>query len=222
MQRSIFNFPFPIVIYQPVLGNNCNNVFYSVFSSCIVILLQLFSKRRVVTISCIVYIRYNQLKQINIRITKWRKISAPKIKQRSHKECSCCNCPAHSMFTFDVFWGSLRSSIFGNCVVVSLGSSAANNAQSRQPSRLSFLFWWLCLKPLLKKVSGTIILHVGVNNCVNESSNNVLDKTLSSKKCIKERLTESETITLNLIEVLDNGKVALSVKRLNEHLDIYW
>lgn len=73
----------------------------------------------------------------------------------------------------------------------------------------------------MKKVSGTIILHVGVNNCVNESSNNVLDKTLSSKKCIKERLTESETITLNLIEVLDNGKVALSVKRLNEHLDIY-
>ena len=34
------------------------------------------------------------------------------------------------------------------------------------------------LKPLLKKVPKTIILHVGTNNCVNESFNIVLDKIL--------------------------------------------
>ena len=42
------------------------------------------------------------------------------------------------MFTFDEFWGSLGNSIFGN------SSSAANNGQSRLPSRFSFPFLWLC------------------------------------------------------------------------------
>ena len=39
--------------------------------------------------------------------------------------------------TFDVCWGSLGTSIFGN------SSSATNNTQSRLPSRLSFCFLWL-------------------------------------------------------------------------------
>ena len=34
------------------------------------------------------------------------------------------------------------------------------------------------LKPLLQKVPRTVILHVGANNCVDETSNNVLDNTL--------------------------------------------
>ena len=45
--------------------------------------------------------------------------------------------PAHSMFTFDVCWDSLGTSIFGN------SSSATNNIRSRLPSRLSFRFLWL-------------------------------------------------------------------------------
>ena len=42
--------------------------------------------------------------------------------------------PAHSMFTFDEFFGSPGTSIFGNL------SSAANNTRSRLPFRLSFRF----------------------------------------------------------------------------------
>ena len=42
--------------------------------------------------------------------------------------------PAHSMFTFDVCRDSLGTSIFGN------SGSAANNTQSRLPSRLSLRF----------------------------------------------------------------------------------
>ena len=42
--------------------------------------------------------------------------------------------PAHSMFTFDEFFGSLGTSIFRN------SSSAANNTRSRLPFRLSFRF----------------------------------------------------------------------------------
>ena len=53
----------------------------------------------------------------------------------------CCfdhsNFPAHSVFTFDVCWGSLGTSIFWN------SSSAASNTRSRLPSRLSFRFLWL-------------------------------------------------------------------------------
>ena len=49
----------------------------------------------------------------------------------------CCfdhsDFPAHSMFTFDVCWGSFGASIFGN----------ASNTRSRLPSRLSFRFLWL-------------------------------------------------------------------------------
>ena len=41
------------------------------------------------------------------------------------------------MFTSDVCWGSLSTSIFGNL------SSAANNTRSRLPSKLSFRFLWL-------------------------------------------------------------------------------
>ena len=43
----------------------------------------------------------------------------------SHKKYSSFDFSAHSVFTFDVFWSSLGTSIFGN------SSSAANNAQSR-------------------------------------------------------------------------------------------
>ena len=54
----------------------------------------------------------------------------------------CCfdhsDFPAHSMFTSDVCWGGLGTSIFGN------SSSAASNTRSRLPFRLSFRFLWLC------------------------------------------------------------------------------
>ena len=58
----------------------------------------------------------------------------------TYKEYSCfgySDFPAHSMFTSDVCWDSLGTSIFGN------SSSAANNTRSRLPSRLSFRFLWL-------------------------------------------------------------------------------
>ena len=45
--------------------------------------------------------------------------------------------PAHSVFTSDVYWGHLGTSILGN------SSSAANNTWSKLTSRLSFRFLWL-------------------------------------------------------------------------------
>ena len=74
------------------------------------------------------------------------------------------------------------------------------------------------LKPLLEKVLITIILHLDTNKCVNESYNKILNKIISLKQCSKKRLPENKIIILSMIERLDNGKAALSVKRLNKDL----
>ena len=58
----------------------------------------------------------------------------------AYKEYCCfdhSDFPSHLMFTSDVCWGSLGTSIFGK------SSSVASNTRSRLPSRLSFRFIWL-------------------------------------------------------------------------------
>ena len=54
------------------------------------------------------------------------------VRNWSHKEHSCFDLPAHSVFIFHVFWGRLCTNILGN------SCSAVNNIRSRLPSRLSF------------------------------------------------------------------------------------
>ena len=71
----------------------------------------------------------------------------------------CCfdhsDFPAHSMFTSDVCWGSLGTSIFGN------SSSAASNTRSRLPSGLSFRFLWLWLSTLKTKINHKKVIDLG-------------------------------------------------------------
>ena len=71
----------------------------------------------------------------------------------------CCfdhsDFPAHSMFTSDVCWGSLGTSIFGN------SSSAASNTRSRLHSRLSFRFlrlWYIPIIYRIWKITTTLFL----------------------------------------------------------------
>ena len=64
------------------------------------------------------------------------------------------------------------------------------------------------LKPLLQKVHGTVVLHVGTNNCVNENSNNALHKILRLKQFITKGLPDSKIIISSIIERLDNDKAA--------------
>ena len=45
-----------------------------------------------------------------------------------------------------------------------------------------------------------------------------MDKILSLKESTKKSLPESRIIISNIMMWLDNGKVALSLKRLSEHL----
>ena len=62
--------------------------------------------------------------------------------------------------------------------------SSQQNVKMRSFPGASIVDMYNYLKLLLKKVPGTAILHVGTHNCVNESSNKVLNKILSLKQCI--------------------------------------
>ena len=74
------------------------------------------------------------------------------------------------------------------------------------------------IKPLLKKCSDNIILHVGTNSTVTESSKVVLGKLFDLKKFIENTLPESNVIISDLITRADNGKTSLTVSKTNEHL----
>ena len=64
----------------------------------------------------------------------------------------------------------------------------SQNSQEFTSSRTSFLMICIYLRPLLQKYHNTTILHVGTNNCVNESSRVVVDKILNLKTFIQNSL----------------------------------
>ena len=74
------------------------------------------------------------------------------------------------------------------------------------------------IKPLFKKCSDNIILHVGANDTVNEPSKMVLDKLLNLKKFIEHTLPESDLVISILITRTNNGKASLTVIKTNEHV----
>ena len=68
------------------------------------------------------------------------------------------------------------------------------------------------IKPLLKKCPKNIILHIGTNNTVNETSRIVLDKLLSLKAFVEKALPDCTYCISNLTLRTDNAKVSLTVK----------
>ena len=68
------------------------------------------------------------------------------------------------------------------------------------------------LRPLLQKCPDTIILHVGTNNCLNESSHVVLEKILNLKTFIQQSLPQCKVIISNVINISYTGKLKLSLK----------
>ena len=67
------------------------------------------------------------------------------------------------------------------------------------------------LRPLLQKYPDAIILHVGTNNCVNESSLVVLDKIFNLKAFIQNSLPQCKIIISKVINRTDNGKTSLTM-----------
>ena len=74
------------------------------------------------------------------------------------------------------------------------------------------------IKPLLKKCPKNIILHIGTNNTVNDTSRIVLDKLLSLKAFIEKALPASNVCISNLILRAENVKASLTVNNANQHL----
>ena len=74
------------------------------------------------------------------------------------------------------------------------------------------------LKPLLKQNPDNIILHVGNNNSVNDTSRDILNEILSLKNFIEKLCATWKVIVSNLIYRSDNGKASLTVKNVNHHL----
>ena len=74
------------------------------------------------------------------------------------------------------------------------------------------------IKPLLKKCPKNIILHIGTNNTVNETSRIVLDKLFSLKAFVEKALPDCSFCISSLTLGTDNAKASLTVNNVNQYL----
>ena len=73
------------------------------------------------------------------------------------------------------------------------------------------------LKPYLKRSPTNIILHVGTNNSINDSSSVILNKFLSLKNFIHTELPKSNVILSNITDGSDNGLARLKISNFNKN-----
>ena len=74
------------------------------------------------------------------------------------------------------------------------------------------------LIPLLRKKPVALVLHVGTNNSSNETSFQIYDKLLNLVHFLKENNPNCHVVLSSPIDRLDDGKAALTIKRLNSLL----
>ena len=72
--------------------------------------------------------------------------------------------------------------------------------------------------PTLRKKPKHIIIHIGTNDTTRSTSREILDKLLKLKILIKETLPETETTFSTPTIRSYNGKAALTVRNLCDHL----
>ena len=70
----------------------------------------------------------------------------------------------------------------------------------------------------IRKKLKHIIVHIGTNDTTRSASREILDKLLQLKTLVKETLPETEVTFSTLTIRSDNGKAALWVKNLCDHL----
>ena len=71
------------------------------------------------------------------------------------------------------------------------------------------------IKSLLKKCPKNVILHIGANNTVHDTSRIVLDKILSFKTVVEKALPDCNVYISNLTSRTDNAKASLTVNNVN-------
>ena len=74
------------------------------------------------------------------------------------------------------------------------------------------------ITPLLNKKPKNIILHVGTNNCVQDNSDQVVDKLIKLKLFINSILPMSKVILSSIITRLDDAKARLTVLMVNKKI----
>ena len=74
------------------------------------------------------------------------------------------------------------------------------------------------LIPLLRRKPAALVLHVGTNNSLNKTSFQIYDKLLNLVQFIKEKNPNCHVVLSSRMDRLDDGKAALTIKRLNSLL----
>ena len=77
---------------------------------------------------------------------------------------------------------------------------------------------YFSLIQLLRKKPAALVLHVGTNNSSNEASFQIYDKLLNLVHFVKENDPNCHVVLSSPIDRLDDGKAALTIKRLNSLL----
>ena len=72
--------------------------------------------------------------------------------------------------------------------------------------------------PILRKKPKHIIVHIGTNDATRSTSREILEKLLKLKTLVKETLPETEVTFSTSTIGSDNGKAALTVRNLCDHL----
>ena len=72
--------------------------------------------------------------------------------------------------------------------------------------------------PILRKKPKHIIIHIGTNDATHSTSREILDKLLKLETLIKKTLPETEVTFSTPTIRSDNGKAALTVRNLCDHL----
>ena len=72
--------------------------------------------------------------------------------------------------------------------------------------------------PIIRKKPDYLILHIGTNDAVNRTSREILDDILQLKNTITKELPRCKVILSRPTIRKDNGKAALTLKHLNEHI----
>ena len=76
------------------------------------------------------------------------------------------------------------------------------------------------LVPLLQKQPKTIIIHIGTNNCINETSEAIMFRIDELVKFVKRKLPQCTVIMSTPTIRLDLAKATLTTKRLSEKIKI--
>ena len=71
---------------------------------------------------------------------------------------------------------------------------------------------------LLRKKPAALVIHMDTNNPLNETSFQIYDKLLNLVHFIKENNPNCHVVLSSPIDRLDDGKAALTIKRLNSLL----